>query len=41
MMRTLRSSIGFMVLIAMFIPACATTTLTSAWKDPVVSGAAP
>ena len=38
MMRTLRSSIGFMVLIAMFIPACATTTLTSAWKDPSYQG---
>jgi hypothetical protein len=26
------------MLIAMFIPACATTTLTSAWKDPSYQG---
>ena len=38
MMRPLRSSIGLGMLIAMFIPACATTTLTSAWKDPSYHG---
>lgn len=33
MVRTLRSSISFGMLIAMLIPACATTKLTSVWKD--------
>lgn len=33
MKRTLRNSICFGMLIAMFIPACATTKLTSVWKD--------
>lgn len=33
-MRTLRSSIGFGMLIAMLITACSMTKLTSAWKDP-------
>lgn len=35
MKRTLRSSICFGVIIAMLITACATTRLTSAWKDPL------
>ncbi len=34
MTRTLRSSIGFGILIAMCVTACATTKLTSDWKDP-------
>ncbi len=40
MMRSLRSSIsiGLLMLIAMLITACATTTLTSAWKDPSYQG---
>lgn len=38
MMRTLRSSIGFGALIAMFITACAATKVTSAWKDPSYQG---
>ena len=33
MKRTLRNSICFGMLIAMFIPACSTTKLTSVWKD--------
>src|SRR4030065_1197039 len=35
MKRTLRSSICFGVIIAMLITPCATTKLTSAWKDPL------
>jgi hypothetical protein len=38
MMRTLRSSITIGMLIAMLITACATTKLTSAWKDPSYQG---
>jgi hypothetical protein len=38
MMRTLRSSISFGMLIAMLITACAMTTLTSVWKDPSYQG---
>jgi hypothetical protein len=38
MMRTFRSSIGFGVLITMLITACATTQLTSVWKDPTYKG---
>jgi len=34
MMRTF----GLVMLIAMFIPACTTTTLNSAWKDPSYQG---
>jgi hypothetical protein len=34
MKRTLRSSIGLGMIMAMLITACATTKLTSAWKDP-------
>lgn len=34
MMRTLRSSISFGMLIAMLVTACAATKLTLAWKDP-------
>jgi hypothetical protein len=34
MTRTLRISIGFGMLIAMFITACAATNVTSVWKDP-------
>lgn len=37
-MMRLRSSIGFGMLIAMLITACATTTLTSVWKDPKYQG---
>jgi len=33
-----RILIGFGMLILMFITACATTTLTSAWKDPSYQG---
>lgn len=38
MIRTLRSSISFGMLIAMLITACATTKLTLAWKDPMYQG---
>ena len=38
MIRTLRGSICFGALIAIFIAACATTRLTSAWKDPAYNG---
>jgi len=38
MIRTLRSSISFGVLIAMFITACATTRLTMIWKDQTYVG---
>jgi len=38
MMRTLRISIYVGMLIAMFIPACSMTKLTSAWKDPSYQG---
>jgi len=38
MMRNLRSSISFGVLMAISIAACATTQLTSAWKDPAYKG---
>ncbi len=38
MMRTLRGSLGFALLIAMLITACATTMLTSVWKDPSYRG---
>jgi len=34
MIRTLRNTIGFGLFMALFITACATTKLTSAWKDP-------
>lgn len=37
-MRTLQSSISIGILIAIFITACATTRLTSAWKDPSYQG---
>ncbi len=38
MTRTLRSSICIGMLSALLITACATTTLTSAWKDPSYQG---
>lgn len=38
MMRTLRSSISFGMLIAMLITACATTKLTLVWKDQSYQG---
>lgn len=38
MMRTLRSSLSFGMLIAMFITACATTRLTAVWKDQSYQG---
>jgi len=38
MKRAIRSSIGFGILIALFITACATTNLTSTWKDPSYMG---
>lgn len=34
MMRTLRSAVWFGVLVLMLFTACATTQITSAWKDP-------
>ncbi len=34
MMRTLRSPFGLFILIAMLVTACASTQLTSVWKDP-------
>lgn len=38
MMRLLRRSISSGVIMAMFITACATTQLTSSWKDPSYKG---
>lgn len=38
MMRTLRNSLSFGMLIAMFITACATTRLTGVWKDQSYQG---
>lgn len=38
MMRILRSPISFGMLIALFITACATTMLTSVWKDQTYLG---
>src|SRR3990170_7573915 len=38
MKRTVRNSISFGILITMLITACATTKLTSAWKDPSYKG---
>jgi hypothetical protein len=38
MMRILRRSPGFVMLIAICITACAATRLTSAWKDPSYQG---
>jgi hypothetical protein len=38
MTRTLRRAFGFGMLIAVLITACATTKLTSAWKDPSYQG---
>lgn len=38
MKRSLRSSISFGMLIALLLTGCATTTLTSDWKDPSYQG---
>jgi len=38
MKRTVLNSISFGILITMLITACATTKLTSAWKDPLYKG---
>jgi len=38
MMRTLGGSLGMGMLITMLVTACATTKLTSAWKDPSYQG---
>lgn len=38
MMRTLRNSLSFGMLIAMFFTACATTRLTAVWKDQSYQG---
>jgi len=38
MMRTLQGSISIGMVIALLVTACATTTLTSTWKDPSYQG---